>query len=48
MTLAIQFAIAIAMFIIAGGMIFYEYARSKAGRPLRNNEVTAMTYWLAY
>jgi hypothetical protein len=48
MTLAIQFAIAIAMFIIAGGMIFYEYARSKAGRPLRNNEVTAMPYWLAY
>jgi hypothetical protein len=48
MTSAIQFAIAIAMFIIAGGMIFYEYARSKAGRPLRNNEVTAMPYWLAY
>jgi hypothetical protein len=48
MTSAIQFAIAIAMFIIAGGMIFYEYARSKAGRPLRNNEVSAMPYWLAY
>ncbi len=36
------------MFVIAGGMIFYEYARSKAGRPLRSNEIAAMPYWLTY
>jgi hypothetical protein len=48
MTSAIQLAIAIAMFGVAGSMIFYEYVRSKAGRPLSNNEITAMPYWLAY
>jgi hypothetical protein len=48
MTSAIQLAVAIAMFGIAGSMMFYEYMRSKAGRPLSNNEITAMPYWLAY
>ncbi len=36
------------MFGIAGSMIFYEYVRSQTGRPLSNNEITAMPYWLAY
>jgi hypothetical protein len=47
MTSAIQLGVAIAMFGIAGSMIFYEYVRSKTGRPLSNNEITAMPYWLA-
>jgi hypothetical protein len=42
MTSAIQLGVAIAMFGIAGSMIFYEYVRSKTGRPLSNNEITAM------
>jgi hypothetical protein len=48
MTSTIQLAVAIVMFGIAGSMIFYEYVRSKAGRPLSNNEITAMPYWLTY
>jgi hypothetical protein len=48
MTSAIQLGVAIAMFGIAGSMIFYEYVRSQTGRPLSNNEITAMPYWLAW
>jgi hypothetical protein len=29
-------------------MIFYEYTRTKTGRPLSKNEAIAIPYWIAY
>jgi len=43
-------ASAVAMFGIASVMIFYEWARAKAGRPLLNGDKTQaiVLYWVAY
>lgn len=41
-------SVAVGMFAIAGAMIFYEYRRSQAGRPLSKNEAVAIPYWIAY
>jgi len=48
MNLITQFAIAIGMLAVSGGMISYDYIRSKTGRPLNLHEYTAMPYWLTY
>ena len=44
----IQFGTGPAMLTISFGMMFYEHIRSKAGRPLKDNEATAIPYWVAY
>ena len=48
MDLAIQLGSGFAMLGISGGMIFYEYVRGKAGRPIKNNERLAILYWMTY
>ena len=48
MNSVIQFGVAIGMLGISGGMIFYDYMQSKAGRPLAQNEVIAIPYWMTY
>lgn len=44
----LQIAIAVAMLAVAGAMIFYDRARSQSGRPLIQNEVLAIPYWITY
>ena len=36
------------MLAVAGAMIFYDRARSQSGRPLIQNEVLAIPYWITY
>lgn len=48
MNLLFGISVAVGMFTIAGGMIFYEYARTRAGRPLGKNEAIAIPYWITY
>jgi len=43
-----HFAVAIGMLAVSGGMIFYDYALSKAGRPLAQQEYKAIPFWMAY
>jgi len=42
------FSVSIGMLATAGGMMFYENTRWKAGRPLSKNEAIAIPYWIAY
>jgi len=42
------FSVSIGMLATAGSMIFYEYARTRAGRPLSTNEAIAIPYWITY
>ena len=43
-----SFSISVGMLATAGGMMFYENTRSKAGRPLSKTEAIAIPYWIAY
>jgi hypothetical protein len=33
---------------VAGGMIYYELMRTRARRPLGQNEAVAIPYWITY
>jgi hypothetical protein len=39
---------AVCMLAVAAGMIYYEHARSRAGRSLRQHEAIAIPYWITY
>jgi hypothetical protein len=36
------------MLALSGAMMFYDYSRTKAGRPLSLHEYKATLYWLTY
>jgi hypothetical protein len=38
----------VCMLRLAAAMIWYEHARNRAGRPLRQREAVAIPYWIAY
>lgn len=42
------FSVSVGMLAKAGGTIFYEYVRTRAGRPLSKKEAIAIPYWIAY
>jgi hypothetical protein len=48
MNLAIKFGGPIGMLALSGAMMFYDYSRTKAGRPLSLHEYKATLYWLTY
>jgi hypothetical protein len=48
MNLAIKFGGPIGMLARSGVMMFYDYSRSKGGRPLSQNGHKAIPFWLAY
>jgi len=48
MNLFLGFSVSLGMLAKAGGTIFYEYARTRAGRLLSKNEAIAIPYWIAY
>jgi hypothetical protein len=44
----VQFSIAVSMVGISIGMMVFEHARNRAGRPLFKSEAIAIPYWLTY
>ena len=43
-----QVAGAFVLFCIGGGMIFYEWTRIKAGKPILNGHSAVQMYWMGY
>jgi hypothetical protein len=43
-----QFAIGLGMVAISIGMMWFEYVRNRAGRPVLKSEAVAIPYWLLY
>jgi hypothetical protein len=48
MNLTIKFGAPIGMLALSGIMMFYDYSRSKAGRPLSQHEHKAIPFWVMY
>jgi uncharacterized membrane protein len=43
-----QFGAAIVLFGVGAGMVFYEWTRIKAGRPILNGHPAVQLYWMTY
>ena len=48
MNLIEQFGAALVLLGVGVGMVFYEWTRIKAGRPLLNGHVAVQLYWMTY